>query len=313
MAGKKTRTRILVASLLLFNEHGEPNTTTNEIADEVDISPGNLHYHFRKKSELVEALLAEFQVDARRVLQPPDDDTVIDDFWVFVHLLLETLAAYRFLVRDLETLVATYPKVGRTFTHFAKGLLAVMQLYVNALNRNGLLHIDPDEREREVARFALPRQNRENGLSIADFVRDRADGTRDVIGLQVVTVGQRASEVARAWFAEDRYRDYLYLHGFGVEMAEALAEYVHKRVRAELGFAGEDARDRDRLLQQGYRGSRYSFGYPACPNLEDQEQILDLLGAGRIGLSLSEGYQLHPEQSTSAIVLHHPQAKYFSV
>jgi 5-methyltetrahydrofolate--homocysteine methyltransferase len=96
-------------------------------------------------------------------------------------------------------------------------------------------------------------------------------------------------------------------------MAEALAEYVHKRIRAELGFAGEDARDRDRLLQQGYRGSRYSFGYPACPNLEDQEQILALLGAERIGLSLSEGFQLHPEQSTSAIVLHHPQAKYFSV
>ncbi len=119
--------------------------------------------------------------------------------------------------------------------------------------------------------------------------------------------------MARAWFAADRYQDYLYLHGFGVKMAEALAEYVHKRIRAELGFAGEDARDRDHLLQQGYRGSRYSFGYPACPNLEDQEQILDLLGAERIGLSLSEGHQLHPEQSTSAIVLHHPQAKYFSV
>ncbi len=134
-----------------------------------------------------------------------------------------------------------------------------------------------------------------------------------MIGLQVVTVGQRASEVARDWFAADRYQDYLYLHGFGVEMAEAMAEYVHKRIRAELGFAGEDARDRDSLLQQGYRGSRYSFGYPACPNLQDQEQILDLLGAERIGLKLSEGYQLHPEQSTSAIVLHHPQAKYFSV
>ena len=182
-----------------------------------------------------------------------------------------------------------------------------------AADQDDLILFDPSERKSEVARFALPRQNRENGLCIADFVRDAGDGTPDVIGLQVVTVGQRASEVARAWFAEDRYQDYLYLHGFGVEMAEAMAEYVHKRIRAELGFAGEDARDRDRLLQQGYRGSRYSFGYPACPNLEDQEQILDLLGAERIGLSLSEGYQLHPEQSTSAIVLHHPQAKYFSV
>jgi len=190
---------------------------------------------------------------------------------------------------------------------------AVYGYWPCAAEGDDLVLFDPDARSQEVGRFALPRQDRENGLCIADFVRDRGEGTQDVIGLQVVTVGQRASEVARAWFAEDRYRDYLYLHGFGVEMAEALAEYVHKRIRAELGFAAEDARDRDRLLQQGYRGSRYSFGYPACPNLEDQEQILQLLGAERIGLSLSEGFQLHPEQSTSAIVLHHPQAKYFSV
>jgi 5-methyltetrahydrofolate--homocysteine methyltransferase len=190
---------------------------------------------------------------------------------------------------------------------------AVYGYWPCAADQDDLILFDPASKDHEVARFALPRQDRENGLCIADFVRDRADGTPDVIGLQVVTVGQRASEVARDWFAEDRYQDYLYLHGFGVEMAEAMAEYVHKRIRAELGFAGEDARDRDRLLQQGYRGSRYSFGYPACPNLEDQEQILDLLGAERIGLTLSDGYQLHPEQSTSAIVLHHPQAKYFSV
>ena len=117
----------------------------------------------------------------------------------------------------------------------------------------------------------------------------------------------------RSWFEQDRYRDYLYLHGLGVEMAEAMAEYVHGRIRAELGFAAEDARDTHGLLKQGYHGSRYSFGYPACPNLEDQEQILRLLGAERIGVELAEEYQLHPEQSTSAIIVHHPQAKYFSV
>ena len=128
-----------------------------------------------------------------------------------------------------------------------------------------------------------------------------------------MTIGQRASDVARGWFADNRYRDYFYLHGLGVELAEALAEYVHKRIRAELGFAGDDARDIDALLGQGYRGSRYSFGYPACPNLGDQKQILALLGAERIGVSLSDEDQLHPEQSTSAIVVHHPQAKYFSV
>ena len=172
---------------------------------------------------------------------------------------------------------------------------------------------DPETPTREVARFELPRQSRAGGLCIADFLRDVSSGQRDVIGLQVVTIGQRASEVARDWFAEDRYQDYLYLHGLGVEMAEALAEFVHKRIRAELGFGHEDARDKDKMLQQGYRGSRYSFGYPACPKLEDQASLLGLLEAERIGIELSDEWQLHPEQSTSAIVLHHPQAKYFSV
>ncbi|AFK52665.1 methionine synthase [Tistrella mobilis] len=165
----------------------------------------------------------------------------------------------------------------------------------------------------ELARFRLPRQDREGGLCVADFVRDISDPVRDVIGLQVVTVGQNASDVARDWFAADRYQDYLYLHGLGVEIAEAMAEYVHKRIRAELGYAAEDAREIDRMLKQGYRGSRYSFGYPACPNLADQRVLLELLGADRIGIQMGDEDQLHPEQSTSAIVLLHPQAKYFSV
>jgi 5-methyltetrahydrofolate--homocysteine methyltransferase len=165
----------------------------------------------------------------------------------------------------------------------------------------------------EVARFALPRQNRDDGLCIADFLRDIGDDRRDVIGLQVVTMGGRASDVAREWFAANRYQDYLYLHGLSVEMAEALAEYIHKRIRAELGFAAEEPRDMHALLQQGYRGSRYSFGYPACPNLADQRQLLALLRAEEIGVALSEEDQLDPEQSTSAIVVTHPQAKYFSV
>ena len=172
--------------------------------------------------------------------------------------------------------------------------------------------LDPAS-ETEVARFTLPRQSKEDGECIADFFRDIDSGQRDVIGLQVVTMGERASDVARQWFAEDRYQEYLYLHGLGVEMAEAMAEYVHKRMRAELGFAAEDARDIDKMLQQGYRGSRYSFGYPACPRLEDQVPILRLLGAERIGVELSDEFQLHPEQSTSAIVVHHPKAKYFTV
>jgi 5-methyltetrahydrofolate--homocysteine methyltransferase len=167
----------------------------------------------------------------------------------------------------------------------------------------------------EATRFTLPRQPKDDGECIADFVRDIGDGPahRDVIGLQVVTVGQKASDVAREWFEDNRYQDYLYLHGLSVEMAEAMAEYAHKRIRAEWGFAGEDDRDMDRMLQQSYRGGRYSFGYPACPRLEDQVPLLRLLGAERIGVSISDEWQLHPEQSTSAIVLHHPRAKYFSV
>jgi len=170
-----------------------------------------------------------------------------------------------------------------------------------------------EDGDSEAGRFKLPRQSRAGGICIADFVRDVSTGERDVIGLQAVTVGQQASEVAREWFAADRYQDYLYLHGLGVEMAEALAEYVHGRIRSELGFGHEDAREKEKVFSQGYRGSRYSFGYPACPNLADQHQLLALLEASRVGLVMSESDQLHPEQSTSAIVLHHPQAKYFSV
>ena len=177
---------------------------------------------------------------------------------------------------------------------------------------NELILFEPDG-ETEVHRFVLPRQPKADGECIADFFRDVDDAERDVIGLQVVTVGQKASDTARAWFEEDRYQDYLYLHGLSVEMAEAMAEYTHKRIRAESGFAGEDDRDMERMLAQGYRGSRYSFGYPACPKLEDQEPLLRLLGAERIGVSLSDEWQLHPEQSTSAIVVLNPRAKYFSV
>ncbi len=169
------------------------------------------------------------------------------------------------------------------------------------------------DEDREIARFALPRQNRQGGLCVSDFFRDRSSNEQDIIAIQAVTVGQQASDIAREWFEADRYTDYLYLHGLGVEMAEAIAEYVHRLVRQELGFADQDAACTKDVIQQNYRGARYSFGYPACPNLADQTKLLELLGADRIGLALGDEDQLHPEQSTSAIVVHHPQAKYFSV
>ena len=188
---------------------------------------------------------------------------------------------------------------------------AVYGYWPAASEGDSVVLFDPADPAREVARFPFPRQARDGGISIADFFRPAGDPVRDVIGLQVVTVGRAATETARRWFEADKYQDYLYLHGLSVEVAEALAEYVHKRIRAELGFAAEDAAEPAQLLRQGYRGSRFSFGYPACPRLEDQAQILALLGAERIGVGLSDEFQLDPEQSTSAIVSLHPQARYF--
>lgn len=143
---RDTRTQILVASLSLFNEKGEPNTTTNDIANEADISPGNLHYHFHKKSLLVDALVAEFQADVRRALQPPtNDETSLDDFWAFLHLLLEVFTAYRFLMRDMETLISNYPNVARALKGFALALVAIMQLYVEALRASAVLETSDQE------------------------------------------------------------------------------------------------------------------------------------------------------------------------
>ncbi len=184
--------------------------------------------------------------------------------------------------------------------------------YWKAAGQGNDLILFDESGNNEVARFTLPRQPKEDGECIADFVVDVDDG-RDVLGMQIVTMGQRASEVTKEWFEDNRYQDYLYLHGLSVEMAEAMAEYVHKRIRAECGFAAEDDRDIEKMLQQNYRGSRYSFGYPACPNLEDQVHLMKLLDGERIGVSLSDEFQIHPEQSTSAIVLLNKRAKYFMV
>jgi 5-methyltetrahydrofolate--homocysteine methyltransferase len=171
----------------------------------------------------------------------------------------------------------------------------------------------PHRTPREWLRFSFPRQQGRRRLCISDFFRSCESGQFDVLGVQLVTVGDRATELAEQLRKDNRYQDYLYLHGFGVESAEALAELWHKRMRQELGFGSEDDPDVQRLFQQHYRGSRYSFGYPACPNLEDRTKILELLKPDEIGVTLSESFMLVPEQTTDAIVVHHPQAKYFDV
>ncbi|HYE03435.1 MAG TPA: vitamin B12 dependent-methionine synthase activation domain-containing protein, partial [Phycisphaerales bacterium] len=178
---------------------------------------------------------------------------------------------------------------------------------------NQLVLFDPADPERELERFTFPRQASGKRLCISDYFLPAGSGRRDVIGLHCVTVGAAASEAARALFERDAYQDYLYLHGLSVETAEALAELWHKRIRQELGIAGDDApRVRD-LFTQHYRGSRYSFGYPACPEMADQAKLWRLLRPERIGCRLTETWQIDPEQSTSAIIVHHPAAKYFAV
>ena len=165
----------------------------------------------------------------------------------------------------------------------------------------------------ERTRFTFPRQRRDRHLCLADFFRPAESGQSDVVAFHVVTMGQAASDATARLFEADSYRDYLELHGLSVQLTEALAEYWHSRIREELGLAGGDDTDMDVLIsKQGYQGSRYSFGYPACPDLEQQQQLVELLHPERIGVSLSEEFQLHPEQSTSAIIVHHPEAKYFN-
>jgi len=166
---------------------------------------------------------------------------------------------------------------------------------------------------RELTRFTFPRQPGGKRLCLADYFAAVESGHIDVVGFDLVTMGRRASEYAQHLFKSDNYSDYLYFHGLSVESAEALAELWHKKMREELGIADNDAANLNELFRQGYQGSRFSFGYPACPNLEDQVKLFELLDPSRIDVELTEEFQLEPEQSTSAIIIHHPEARYFSI
>ena len=165
----------------------------------------------------------------------------------------------------------------------------------------------------ERLRFTFPRQLRDRHFCLSDFVRSKESGQIDVVPFQLVTMGNRVSEAANELYAANDYRNYLELHGLSVQLTEALAEFWHARIREELGFSSEDPKNVDGLFKLEYRGARYSFGYPACPELEDRVKLVELLKPESIGVTLSEELQLHPEQSTDAMVLHHPEAKYFSV
>ena len=185
--------------------------------------------------------------------------------------------------------------------------------YFPAQSSGNDLIIYEEDHETERMRFTFPRQPSGKHLCLADFFAAKDSGRVDVVAFHLVTMGSRASEYSQELFKSDNYADYLYFHGLSVEAAEALAEFWHKRIREELGVAGEDADDVRKLFRQQYQGSRFSFGYPACPNLEDQAKLFELLDPARIGVELTEEFQLDPEQSTSAIIVHHPEAKYFSI
>ncbi|MSR42106.1 MAG: methionine synthase [Phycisphaerales bacterium] len=182
-----------------------------------------------------------------------------------------------------------------------------------AADGDDLVVFDPSDAARELERFHFPRQGNRDRLCISDFFRPITSSARDVVGFSCVTMGLEASHRAKQLFERNEYTEYLYLHGFGVECAEALAELWHKRMRAELGIGHEDSTEIRHLFSQQYRGSRYSFGYPACPDMSDQEKLFRLLKPERIGCVLTENWQIVPEQSTSAIIVHHPAASYFAV
>jgi len=175
-----------------------------------------------------------------------------------------------------------------------------------------ILHHEGELKGTERTRFTFPRQTRDRRLCISDFFASKDSGRIDVVAFHVVTMGSVVSDAAAELFAANNYREYLELHGLSVQLTEALAEHWHARMREELHVKDEDSADLAEILDQGYRGSRYSFGYPACPDLEQQVQLCELLDPGRIGVELSDEFQLHPEQSTSAIIVHHPEAKYFN-
>lgn len=188
---------------------------------------------------------------------------------------------------------------------------AVYGFYPCNSQGNDVIVYDTFETLREIQRFTFPRQREGRKLCISDFFEPVGSGQVDVIGFSVVTVGSRASEETKRLFESGDYTRYLYLHGLSVETAEALAEYIHREIRRELGISGDDSPRITDLFHQKYRGSRYSFGYPACPNLEDQTKLFAILQPEEIGVTLTDTFQIEPEQSTSAVIVHHPSAKYF--
>jgi 5-methyltetrahydrofolate--homocysteine methyltransferase len=251
------------------------------------------------------------------------DDISLDDVFAFVNETALFKGQWQFkqgrmAPEDYQTLVRdkvrpVYEELKERSKREQLLVPKVVYGYFPCQSSGNDLIIYQDDKVTERQRFTFPRQVGGKNLCLADFFASRDSGKIDVVGFHLVTVGRRASEYSQELFQSDNYAEYLYFHGLSVESAEALAELWHKRIREELGIAGQDSDNLNKLFRQIYQGSRFSFGYPACPNLEDQTKLFELLDPSRIDVSLTEEFQLEPEQSTSAIIVHHPEAKYFSI
>jgi 5-methyltetrahydrofolate--homocysteine methyltransferase len=256
-------------------------------------------------------------------LLQPSDIPIEEIFW---HLDLQALIAGQWQFRkpkeqskeEYQTFLAekVYPVLETWKQRIIEENLLHPQViygYFPCQSEGNSLHIyDSENQSQQVTTFEFPRQKSLRRLCIADFFAPKASGIIDVFPMQAVTVGEIATEFAQKLFADNQYTDYLYFHGMAVQVAEAIAEWTHARIRRELGFTAEEPDNIRDILAQRYRGSRYSFGYPACPNIQDQYKQLELLQTDRIKLYMDESEQLYPEQSTTAIITYHPVAKYFS-
>jgi 5-methyltetrahydrofolate--homocysteine methyltransferase len=293
---------------------------------------GTAHLNDRTNNKNNGKAFSILRSDVSRDITPPEPP-----FWgtktvedvplaeVFEHVNKEVLIRGQWRVRQGSMTKADYAQLINTNIRPALEELEAKCVKQNLLHPRAVYGYFPcqssgnklivyrEDQKTEWLHFDFPRQSHGRHLCISDFFASVDEGKMDVLPAQIVTMGAFASEHAQSLFSADKYTEYLYFHGLSVESAEGLAEVIHKRIRAELGFAQYDALDKRKLFQQGYRGTRYSFGYPACPNLDDQGLLFELLQPQRIGIELTEEFELVPEQSTSAIIVPHPEAKYFNL
>lgn len=283
------------------------------------------------------AVIAKARLNGRQPAVPPAPDRPPAPFWgskvvaeidpaeVFRFLNERTLFSTQWQFRKGNAEPAEYARQMREVAQPALERLkrqcvderilrpAVVYGYFPCASEGDDLVVYQDDGQTERLRFTFPRQDGGESLCLSDYFAAGGGEAADVLAFMAVTMGHEVSQRAKELFEAGKFTDYLYLHGLGVEAAEALAEFWHRQVRAEWGIAGDDAADIRKLFRKHYRGCRYSFGYPACPVLEDQAKLFELLAPERIGLALSEQFQLEPEQSTTAVIVHHPSAKYFNV